>query len=134
MKFSEIERERWPELQPYMDTCLLPVTGFSGKESPWQAAEALKKLRDLLDAAEIPFKGRIISYPAVQYRSGHDLAELDELCRKVKSGGFRYVIAASAAVDLSGLAEADLALGPDDSGALPGPSDISLRIRELWKA
>jgi 23S rRNA (pseudouridine1915-N3)-methyltransferase len=134
MKFSEIDRERWPELQPYMDTCLLPLTGLTGEESPWQATEALERLRDLLDAAEIPFKGRIISYPAVQYSLGGSLSEVDRLCKRLKSSGYRYVIAASAAVGLAELSEADLILGPDEAGALPDAADIAVRIRLLWKA
>ena len=69
MKFSDIDKEQWPELKPYLDTVLLPVTGLSGDEQPWEATRGLEKLRDLIDAVEIPFHGRVVIYPAYHYIS-----------------------------------------------------------------
>ena len=74
MKFSEVEEATWSELSPYFDTCLIPYTGLSGKVCPIEATEALARLRDFMDLVEIPFKGRIITYPAVQYGQGEDLS------------------------------------------------------------
>ena len=67
MKFSDIEEQNWEQLAPYLDTCLLPLTGLDGTEKPWQATNALEKLRDFLDLIEIPFRGRIVTYPAAHY-------------------------------------------------------------------
>ncbi|MGO4375464.1 DUF2487 family protein, partial [Paenibacillus sp. MCAF20] len=67
MKFSEIEKEQWEELRPYLDTCLLPVTGMDGSEQPYEATEWLERLRDIMDLIEIPFKGRVVTYPACHY-------------------------------------------------------------------
>jgi 23S rRNA (pseudouridine1915-N3)-methyltransferase len=95
MKFSDIEQSQWPALQPYLDTCLLPVTGLNGSEEPWQATYALEQLRDLLDLVEIPFKGRIVTYPALHYIHGQtDVGHLSDLCSSFKKTGFAYVILA----------------------------------------
>lgn len=95
MKFSDIREEDWLSLQPYLDTCLLPVTGLTGTEPPWQATRRLKELRDLLDLVEVPFRGRVVTYPALQYLPAADLAaEIDRLCRNLKQAGFRHCIVA----------------------------------------
>jgi 23S rRNA (pseudouridine1915-N3)-methyltransferase len=98
MKFSEIEETSWEELQPYLDTCLLPLTGLTGEETPWQVTQRLEKLRDLMDHVEIPFKGRVVTYPAVQYTMEEDPFRLsvNALCHKLKLSQFKYVIVITA--------------------------------------
>jgi 23S rRNA (pseudouridine1915-N3)-methyltransferase len=94
MKFNEIQQDEWDELKPYLDTCLLPLTGLSGEESPWKVTKALEELRDLMDFVEIPFKGRVVTYPAVQYRLDDNqmIAVIDKLCQKLKSDSFKFII------------------------------------------
>jgi 23S rRNA (pseudouridine1915-N3)-methyltransferase len=94
MKFNEIQRTEWDELKPYLDTCLLPLTGLSGEESPWQVTKALEDLRDIMDYVEIPFKGRVVTYPAIQYRLDDNqmIDAIDKLCQKLKSDSFKFVI------------------------------------------
>ena len=93
MKFSEIRQTEWPSLMQYMDTCLLPVTGLIGTEQPWQAADKLERLRDLLDDIETPYNGRVVTYPAFHYTEEDTLElTLNQLCNKLKQGGFHYVI------------------------------------------
>jgi 23S rRNA (pseudouridine1915-N3)-methyltransferase len=94
MKFNEIQQTEWDELKPYLDTCLLPMTGLSGAESPWKVTKALEELRDLMDLVEIPFKGRVVTYPAIQYRLDDDqmIAAMDMLCEKLRADSFKYVI------------------------------------------
>lgn len=95
MKFSDIREEDWLSLQPYLDTCLLPVTGLTGTEPPWQATNRLERLRDLLDLVEGPFRGRVVTYPALQYLPATELApEIDRLCRNLKQAGFRHCLVA----------------------------------------
>lgn len=95
MKFSDFDEKRWQEVGSYYDTCLLPVTGLSGGEPPWMATAALEQLRDLLDAVEIPFKGRIVTYPALHYLPTDAAPEhLEAVASRLKRAGFRYVIAA----------------------------------------
>jgi 23S rRNA (pseudouridine1915-N3)-methyltransferase len=98
MKFNDIEKDNWDGLKPYLDTCLLPLTGLTGSETPWQVTEALEMLRDLMDLVEIPYKGRIVTYPSFQYlvEEGTIIAEVNALCRKLKSSQFKYVILISA--------------------------------------
>jgi 23S rRNA (pseudouridine1915-N3)-methyltransferase len=98
MKFNDIEKDNWDGLKPYLDTCLLPLTGLTGSETPWQVTEALERLRDLMDLVEIPYKGRIVTYPSFQYllEEGSIIAEVNALCRKLKSSQFKYVILISA--------------------------------------
>ncbi|MBD7968063.1 DUF2487 family protein [Paenibacillus gallinarum] len=112
MKFSEITSEDWVDLQPYLDTCLLPYTALTGQESPYETVSVLERLRDFLDYVEIPFKGRIVTYPAVHYSQASQLQQLNELCSHLKAGGFKYVIVMTAdeALVQAELPEADLVL------------------------
>lgn len=100
MKFSEIDHESWGELRPYLDTCLIPVTGLTGQEQPYEVTGALEKLRDMMDLIEIPFKGRVVTYPSFQY-GREDMANyINEVCHNVKRSGFVYVIVVSADAEL----------------------------------
>lgn len=98
MKFSEITMERWNELRPYLDTCLLPITGLTGIEAPWQATEALERLRDVMDELEKRYVGRMVTYPAFHYSPGlMDGGQLSKVCRNLKeSAGFKHVVLISA--------------------------------------
>lgn len=135
MKFSEISSGQWEELSPYLDTCLLPVTGMTGAEQPYEATEWLERLRDLMDLIEIPFKGRVVTYPACHYISGGSefMGMLNEWCTSLKRGGFRYVIVVTANKEMNITCPAvDLLLRPDDLGNLPNQADVSNAIRALW--
>lgn len=98
MKFSEIYEEPWKELQPYLDTCVLPISGLTGAEAPWEAGSQLEKARDVLDAIEAAYTGRVVIYPAVQYWQAADKPAFEQyvemICTKLKQSGFRYVVLA----------------------------------------
>lgn len=135
MKFSEITREQWDELSPYLDTCLLPVTGISSAVKPYEATEWLEQLRDVMDLIEIPFKGRVVTYPAWHYiyNSGELADHLNEWCSSIKRLGFRYVIVVSASKDLNVHCSAvDLWFHPGAEGVLPQQTEVSDAIRALW--
>jgi len=137
MKFSELTPEQWGELQPYLDTAVLPVTGLNGSEAPYQATEALEKLRDVLDLIEKPFKGRIVTYPTCNYGQWNTetARQIAEICRNLKrAAGFKHVIVAAAFSEplLIKAGEADLFIGPDSFGAIPGTESVSEAVRQLW--
>ncbi len=116
MKFSEIEEKQWAELKPYLDTCLLPLTGLSGDEQPWQVKRALQRLKDVMDLVEIPFKGRVVTYPAMHF-CGEDESfahAVERTCQNLRAAGFRYVIVitADAAVAAMRFRQPDLSLFP----------------------
>jgi len=137
MKFSDITEEQWDELKPYLDTCLLPVTGLGGGETPYEATERLEDLRDFMDMVEIPFKGRVVTYPACHYiAEGKAFSVmLGDWCGRLKQTGFKYVIVMTA-FSAPGLAikDANLILQPGTGGELPSPNEVSSQIRELWAA
>lgn len=133
MKFSEIESSKWDELKPYLDTCLLPVTGLTGLETPSEATKALEDLRDIMDGIEIPFKGRVVTYPACHYTgedSGHAIVE--QLCSSIKRSGFRYIIVVSARLTNLSTASADLIFAPTETGEVPSAEQIGQEIRSMW--
>lgn len=135
MKFSEISSGQWEELSPYLDTCLLPVTGMTGTEKPFEATGLLERLRDLMDLIEIPFKGRVVTYPAWHYISENRefMGMLNECCASVKRAGFRYVIVVTANKDMNIACSAvDLFFQPDEEDNPPNQSDVSNAIRALW--
>ncbi|PDO11681.1 MAG: hypothetical protein BLM47_00765 [Candidatus Reconcilbacillus cellulovorans] len=132
MKFNEIDRDRWDAWRPYLDTCLLPVTGLAGDEPPWRAAEVLRRLRDRLEPLEIAFYGRTVTFPAFHYVFGESGGEdwkraLRGLCGAIRAQGFRYVVVVT---DVSLAAEevaADLVVGPSEG------ADWAAEIRRLWR-
>ncbi|MBW7473423.1 YpiF family protein [Paenibacillus oenotherae] len=137
MKFSELTADQWAELQPYLDTAVVPVTGLSGGELPYEATEALERLRDVLDLIEGPFKGRTVTYPACHYGTWNDGGEQHAaaLCRKLKQSGFKYVVLAAAFYADATRAEAvhaDLMIGLEQDGALPEAAAVSEAVRRLW--
>lgn len=138
MKFSDFDKSSWEANCKYFDTCLIPFTGLKGTESSPEAAEALERLRDLLDCIEQPFQGRIVTYPAIQYSSGDNIQYLNEICRKVKSSHFQYIIVASSDLELlsSEIVESDLVLsltGFDASRIISFKSQIGRKIEQMWQ-
>lgn len=104
LKFSDIEEQTWDEIRPYLDTAVLPVTGISGGETPWETTMELEYLRDALDLIEIPFKGRIVTYPAMHFMGGirqeSEGLLLDQVCEGLKKVGFRFVVIVTAKSEL----------------------------------
>ncbi|WP_459280563.1 DUF2487 family protein [Paenibacillus vandeheii] len=139
LKFSEMTQDSWAELQLYLDTCLIPYTALTGKQSPVEATEALERLRDFLDLVEIPFKGRIMTYPAFHY-AGPDMSmALNTLSEQLKSSGFKYVVIMSSdgVLEQSQITSADLVLSHSILSQEVGEEGIARfvgeKIRELWK-
>lgn len=137
MKFSEADEASWKELEPYFDTCLVPFTGLTGKESPLEATAALERLRDFLDLVEVPFKGRVVTYPAFHYTKQGDLSTLNEICYNLKANGFKHVIVMSADVEMnsSQLPDSDLTLSlPVLQADKPGEIAIYVKdcIQAMW--
>lgn len=137
MKFSEVESNTWEELRPYLDTCLLPVAGLSGKEQPYEVTAALLRLRDMMDLVEIPFKGRVVTYPTVQYGRDNIFEFINEISHNVKSSGFRFVVVITSDVLLhnSYLPDVDLVLSLqslEGSEALPNSMIIQNEIQRIW--
>ena len=132
MNFSELEKDDWLGLRPYLDTCLIPFTGLNGHEEPWEVTQQLEQLQELIDLVERPFKGRIVQYPAVQYAPGDAEATVKLLSRiidRVKATNFRYVVL--------------LSIEPLDDQAVPTRVDLVVnreskkenvedKILELW--
>lgn len=141
MKFGEIMQNDWTELKAYLDTCLLPITGLSGLEQPWEAGDRLEELRDAMDLIEIPFRGRVVTMPAVQYVPGQAYAALlEEVCANLRASGFRYIIAITAAAEASGMLpeEADLQLYVDSESLAASYEDVkasvTVQIQAMWNS
>lgn len=137
MKFSEINPAEWEELKPYLDTCLIPVTGLRGDEQPYEVVYALERLRDVMDWVEIPFKGRVVTYPAFQYGQDDIMEQINAVCANVKSAGFKYVIVISAEVELDPeiIYESDLVVtrGRFEAAEEQAPSvAVMQQIQQLW--
>jgi 23S rRNA (pseudouridine1915-N3)-methyltransferase len=140
VKFSDVKEAEWDSLRPYVDTCLLPVTGLTGNEPPWEATRALEQLRDALDCFEIPYRGRIVTYPAYHFIGQPDsLASLKQVCANLRDSGFAYVIVVTAKQQLE---EALQQTGADLWFALPPQvlseslDDITVQVsgqlQQLW--
>lgn len=139
LKFSEMTQDSWAELQLYLDTCLIPYTALSGEQSPVEVTEALERLRDFLDLVEIPFKGRIMTYPAFHYANPELSMTLNSLSSQLKSSGFKYVVIMSSDGQLNEveIPSADLVLSRSVLTHEVGEEGIARfvgeKIRELWK-
>lgn len=140
MKFNDISAQDWPELKPYLDTCLLPLTGLTGFEDPAQVTLALEQLRDALETIEIPYKGRVVTYPALHYITGIDMREqLNAISLHLKRMGFRYVIGLTIHTEaaLWKTEQTDLLIAVDmeqwTSQSELIKSSVSKQVQELWQ-
>lgn len=135
MKFSEIDENSWPELENYLDTCLIPVSGLTGEETPWEATEKVARSGQWLAPLEQAFRGRTVTMPAFHYlKDSRDLERLDGLCKQWRANGFRYVIAicgqpSGLPVDLS----VDLIFQPSNDDEEPNLEQIRKLVTELWR-
>lgn len=144
MKFSELTAEQWKEWGPYLDTCILPVTGLTGLESPVEAAERLERLRDWLDGVEIPFHGRTVTYPAYHFTGGRepqpaDIELLDKVCGRLREQGFAYIVIVSQAIRLQQgeVPQADAVFTPAELGTEDTNAVKELmkdKIQKMWYA
>ena len=139
MKFSDINQQQWQELKPYLDTCILPVTGLNGSEEPWEATDALEQLRDLIDMIEVPFRGRVVSYPAYHYILRDQISEnIEEICLQLRGSGFSYIVIASRGAPIymdSSLCTFDLLLDVTDYSDMQGDrmkKDVHEKIVAMW--
>lgn len=139
MKFSEVEPETWEELSPYLDTCLIPVTGLTGEEKPYEVTGALERLRDIMDWVELPFQGRVVTYPSFQYGREEIAGQVNTVCQQVKRSGFAFAIVISESVEFTRemLPEADLIITPgryasNDNRA--AALEIKSEIQQMWQA
>lgn len=141
MKFSELTEKQWTEWRRYLDTCLLPVTGLSGVESPWEMTVRLEKLRSWLDGIEIPFRGRTITYPAYHFvldeLEKKDLSFLNEWCVKLRSQSYAHIIIVSAQWNITKdkLPEADLVFSPAElltTDLFQVWQQMKERVQNMW--
>ncbi len=135
MKFSEFDGERWGELQPYLDTCVLPVTGLYGSETPAEATERLERLRDLLELIELPFTGRIVTYPALHYAAGSAASAIvEQTIVNMRQSGFRYAVVVTLSGELRQPdSQADLWIMPEQDGTMPAAASVSASVQAMWK-
>jgi len=141
VKFSEISRASWSELQPYLDTCVIPFTGLTGLESPVEATASLERLRDFMDLVEIRYKGRIVTYPAFHYGNQEIAKSLNEICHRIKESGFKYAIimTADTILEESKVLNCDLILSQQQLAPLYENDQTMLssiiqdKVESLWK-
>ncbi|MDG0789652.1 YpiF family protein [Cohnella ginsengisoli] len=135
MRFSEFDEDNWGDLQPYLDTALLPVTGLLGGETPPSAAELVGAAGDWLAPIESAFKGRTVTYPANHYIGPGDEASLDALCNRIKSGGFKFVVVVSGKPgwDATRVPSADLFAGPTGEESVPDADALRRSVSDMWK-
>lgn len=141
VKFSDISRDSWSELQPYLDTCMIPYTGLTGEESPIEATALLERLRDFMDIVEMRYKGRIVTYPAFHYENQENYEILNDICLKIKNNGFKYVMimTADTSLEQSQCDNCDLILSQQQLEQLLGNDERTLssiiqeKIENLWK-
>lgn len=135
MKFSDINQEQWSELQPYLDTCLLPLTGLTGREEPSAVTQGLERLRDVMDVIERPFAGRVVTYPAIQYIYEHTdfPAIVNQTIMNLKKGGFSFVIIMTASPEIEALEfkQADLFITSEI--ALSKEKPVSMFVQNMWE-
>ncbi len=138
MKFNEISEESWAELQPFLDTCLLPVSGLTGTETPWEATERIFRTGDWLSPLEKAFHGRTVTMPAYHYDQvgGGGSEGVNELVARLKRSGFRYVVVVSGQAGgvLDSVTEANLTFQPADDSDQPDSDAMRQAVMAMWRA
>lgn len=137
MKFNEIGEESWADLQPYLDTCLLPVSGLTGLEAPWEATERMLKTGDWLSPLERAFHGRTVTMPAYHYDQASDngVQRLNELVSRLKRSGFRYVVIVSGQAQgvPENVSEASLIVQPATESEAPDIGSLRQAVMAMWR-
>lgn len=138
MKFSELNDEQWADLQLYLDTCLLPVTGLTGRETPPEATRKVADAGDWLAPLETAFRGRTVTMPAYHYvdaANEEEISSLDKYCAGLKRTGYRFLIVVTGLEGLAAarLPAADLVIGPGPLGNEPEPEAIRRAITSMWR-
>jgi 23S rRNA (pseudouridine1915-N3)-methyltransferase len=136
MKFSEINADSWPELQNYLDTCLIPVSGLTGAESPWETTDKVARTGQWLAPLEQAFRGRTVTMPAFHYDTGslEDRERLNQLTRQWRTIGFRYIVAiCGQPIELSWKLEVDLIIGPTNDDEVTDVEKIRKSVADLWR-
>lgn len=136
MKFSELDETSWPALAPYLDTCIVPVTGLSGTETPDLMTIKVAAAGDWLVPLEQHFKGRIVTLPAFHYYDGgaNDADKLSALCNACRRSGFRYVVLVCGTAGLlDSFQAADLVIAPKLELDSPDPEQLRKRITDMWR-
>jgi 23S rRNA (pseudouridine1915-N3)-methyltransferase len=136
MKFSEINADSWPELQNYLDTCLIPVSGLTGAESPWETTDKVALTGQWLAPLEQEFKGRTVTMPAFHYDTGslEDRERLNQLAKQWRTNGFRYIVAiCGQPMEMSWKLEVDLIIGPTNDDEVTDVEKIRKSVTDLWR-
>ncbi|TVY04585.1 DUF2487 family protein [Cohnella terricola] len=136
MKFGEIDPGSWPELQPYLDTCLLPMSGLTGEESPWEAADKAARTGEWLSPLEQAFRGRTVTMPAYHYEAGgkEHASRVNRIIDAWKKQGFRYVVVVSGQpLELADELNADLFIRPNLDDEEPEAQAITKALADLWR-
>ncbi|WEK55715.1 MAG: DUF2487 family protein [Candidatus Cohnella colombiensis] len=136
MKFSELNEASWLELQHYLDTCLLPVSGLRGDETPWEATDKIARTGQWLAPIETSFHGRTVTLPAYHYDLSDegDVTRLNNLCSKLRNTGFAYIIVVCGQPEyLSNEIVADLLVQPMVLDEQPDVDSIRSQIAMLWR-
>lgn len=136
MKFSELDEAGWADLQNYLDTCLLPVSGLRGDEPPWEMTEKAAGAGAWLTPLEQSFKGRTVTLPAYHYYDGGESSadKLRALVAGFRRAGFRYVVIVGGSPGLlRGDEGADLVVQPETEGGSPDADAIRRTVSELWR-
>ncbi len=138
MKFSEFDTTTWPALAPYLDTCLLPITGLAGSETPDVMTDKAAAAGAWLSPVEQAFKGRTVTMPAFHYYE--DSMQMHEnlirMCVGFRRIGFRYVVLVSGIPGLLGAAaarEANLILQPSGEEDSPDPETLRKAVVDMWR-
>jgi 23S rRNA (pseudouridine1915-N3)-methyltransferase len=136
MKFSEINADSWPELQNYLDTCLIPVSGLTGEESPWEITDKVARTGQWLAPLEQAFRGRTVTMPAFHYDTGsiEDRERLNRLVRQWRTNGFRYIIAICGQPKEFPLKlDVDLIIQPTIDDEVTDVEKIRKSVADLWR-
>jgi 23S rRNA (pseudouridine1915-N3)-methyltransferase len=136
MKFSEINADSWPELQNYLDTCLIPVSGLTGEESPWEITDKVARTGHWLAPLEQAFRGRTVTMPAFHYDTGsiEDRERLNRLARQWRTNGFRYIIAiCGQPKELPWKLDVDLIIQPTFDDEVTDVEKIRKSVADLWR-
>lgn len=138
MKFSEFDATTWPALTPYLDTCLLPISGLDGSETPDVMTDKAAAAGAWLSPVERMFNGRIVTLPALHYYDGSKMMreQLNRLCASIRRTGFRYVVVVSGTpglLDAAAETEANLIVQPSDPEDRPESEMLRKAIVDMWR-
>lgn len=92
MNYNEIKLEQWQEIQPFIDTVVIPVVQLKPWDEPTAISDKIKRLKTAEGWLERFFTGRILIMPEIVAVHGWQPFDFKNAEKSFAEAGYKYVL------------------------------------------